>query len=101
LLAVGCATAFVGLLILILVPRLRHHAWGFGRRAALLAALGGVVVGAADWLFGGRYTSVSGNMWWPPYLTLPVVGIAVAVGVMVFFAGRVWGSVPPDLRSIT
>jgi hypothetical protein len=101
LLAAGCATAFVGLMILILVPRLRHHAWGFGWRATLLAVLGALVVSAADWMIGGRYSSISGNVWWPPYLTLPIVGIALAVGVVVFFASRAWGSVPPDLRSMT
>jgi hypothetical protein len=88
LLALGCAGVFVGLLILILVPRLRHHVWRWGKRAVLLSALGALVVGATDWLFGGRYISVSGNVWWPPYLTLPVVGIALGVGMIVFFAGR-------------
>ena len=92
---------FVGLLILILVPRLRHHVWRWGKRAALVAALGALVVGAADWLFGGRYISVSGNVWWPPYLRLPVVGIALGVGMIVFFAGRAWGrSSRPGFRDV-
>jgi hypothetical protein len=91
LVAAGCAGALVGLLVLVLVPDLRHYAWQWGSRAVLLAVLGAVVVAGAEWLFGGQYSSVPGNIWWPLYLTLPVVGVALAMGVIIVLVGRALG----------
>jgi hypothetical protein len=89
--AVGCVGAFVGVLILIMVPDLRHHALRWGSRAVLLAVLGALVVAGANWLLGGQYIGMSGNIWWPPYLTLPVVGVSLLMGVITVLAGTAWG----------
>ncbi len=67
--------------------------WLLALRAAVLAVAGAAVVAIATLLFGGRYYSVGPFATdWPPYLTLEIVVLAVAVGLAVFIAGWIWAA---------
>lgn len=65
--------------------------WVLGR-AVTLAVAGGVVIAAANFLFGGQYVSYGpGSVYWPPYLTLPLLALTGVLAIAVFLAALVWG----------
>ncbi len=63
--------------------------WG---RGLLLALIGSSIMALSYALFGGRYYSAGGSaVTWPPYLTLPILGLAAVVAAATFLIGWLWG----------
>lgn len=91
---VGGIGVLVGLVGLSLTRGLGRRGWWLGLRALLLAIVGAAIVALATLLFGGRFHSEGPSAPdWPPYLTIPLVGVTLVIGCAVsFLAGRVSGT---------
>lgn len=85
----GCATMI--LLVLSWVVAFDHHRLGIWRRGLMLALGGSGAVALLYLLFGGHYTSTGGVAGsWPPYLTLPIVAVAIGLAAAIFVLGWLW-----------
>jgi hypothetical protein len=89
LLAVGAILAFGGLVAVGRSPG--GTRWRLAGGELLLAAAGAGVLALAYVLFGGRYVSVGPPVDWPVYLTMPLLALAVVIGLVVVVVGVAWG----------
>lgn len=95
-LLVGLCCVVGGLLVLGRSRGLRGHRGGLLLRAVLLAGLGGAAVAVATFVLGGRYFSEGPSAPnWPPYLTLPLLGAALGIGVIVCVVAWIWTPAAP------
>jgi hypothetical protein len=70
-----------------------HDRMNIWVRGLLVALLGSGLMGLLYVLFGGHYTSfgdVAIN--WPPYLTMPMIGVAIGLAIAIFVIGWIWGA---------
>lgn len=70
-----------------------HDHMNIWARGLLLALLGSGLMGLLYVLFGGHYSSfgdVAIN--WPPYLTMPMIGVAIGLAIAIFVIGWIWGA---------
>ncbi len=82
-----------GLLIILGLVIARAHGWQQAwLEGLLLVGAGSGLMALVYVLFGGRYHSVGPNAPdWPPYLTMPVLGVALGLGLAIFVIGWAWG----------
>jgi hypothetical protein len=74
----------------------RHARVATWRRGLLLALLGTGSLAVSYVLFGGHYSSVGDTaIDWPPYLTMPILGITTGLAVAVFLTGWIWSAMGP------
>jgi hypothetical protein len=71
----------------------RHTRIAIWRRGLLLALLGIGALVVFYMLFGGHYSSIGDTpINWPPYLTIPILGITICLAVAIFLIGWIWSA---------
>lgn len=97
MLLLGVVLAVVGFVTVILSrgsPGSMRRVLG---RAAMLAVAGAVVITIADFVFGGKFVSYGpSSVYWPPYLTLPLLALTGVLAIAIFVATLAWGRRAPE-----
>lgn len=97
MLLLGVVLAIVGFVTVILSRGSRGVMRRVLGRAAMLAVAGGVVITIADFVFGGKFVSYGPNsVYWPPYLTLPLLALTGVLAIAIFATALVWGRRAPE-----
>jgi hypothetical protein len=72
----------------------RHARMALWWRGLLLALLGIGALVVVYTFFGGHYSSIGNTaINWPPYLTMPILGITIGMAVVIVLIGWLWSAI--------